>query len=218
MLAIFLFLGLAAASCPTITPVPNLNITEYTRATWYIQKQQLTGYQSKDQLFCTIATYNLEKNRTVPFFKGTVVSVYNYANQDEVNGKPTNPGMVLCARVPDADTPSKLLVAPCFLPNILAGPYWVVAIGGTAEHYEWVIISGGQPTQEFPDGCTTKTTGVNGSGLWFATRAQVPSDDTIVAMDKAAHELGYTLSQLLPVQQVGCKYDGAKVKADILLS
>ena len=35
----------------------------------------------------------------------------------------------LCARVPDKDKASELLVAPCFLPNFLAGPYWVLATG-----------------------------------------------------------------------------------------
>ena len=39
------------------------------------------------------------------------------------------PGMVLCARQPDAVSTSALLVAPCFLPNVFGGDYWVVAVG-----------------------------------------------------------------------------------------
>merc|ERR1719183_2781456 len=63
-------------------------------------------------MFCVAATYALE-GKKVPFFSGTVVSVYNYANEDKVNGKNENAnGMILCARVPDNKTPSKLEVAP----------------------------------------------------------------------------------------------------------
>lgn len=60
-----------------------------------------------------------------------MVSVYNYAVKDSVEGQPVNTAndTVLCAREEDTSLPSSLLVAPCFLPNILAGPYWVVAIG-----------------------------------------------------------------------------------------
>ena len=35
----------------------------------------------------------------MPLFSGTVVTVYNYADSDEVNGKPQNSGnTTLCAR------------------------------------------------------------------------------------------------------------------------
>merc|ERR1712224_1105690 len=72
---------------------------------------------------------------------------------------------VLCARQKDPNAPGELLVAPCFLPNIFAGPYWVLTVGEDADgDYEWTIVSGGQPTVQYPDGCTTKKTGVSGSG------------------------------------------------------
>ena len=39
----------------------------------------------------------------MPFFSGFVASVYNYADEDEVNGKPQNTkdGQILCARQQD---------------------------------------------------------------------------------------------------------------------
>ena len=54
------------------------------------------------RVYCVAATYNLE-NATVPFFKGTVVTVYNYANVGAVNGPNQNKNnMTLCARAVDA--------------------------------------------------------------------------------------------------------------------
>merc|ERR1712167_363708 len=48
--------------------------------------------------YCVAATYNLE-GKTVPFFRGTVATVYNYANHGEVNGPLVNAkNMTLCAR------------------------------------------------------------------------------------------------------------------------
>ena len=108
-------------------PVPyarteSFNLTEYTRATWYIQKQQVTGYQNLSTLFCVTATYALE-GKKVPLSNDTVATVYNYANEGRVNGPNQNAeNMTLCARAVDPDDPSKLAVAPCFLPNALAGP------------------------------------------------------------------------------------------------
>eukprot|EP00964_Phaeocystis_antarctica_P074382 scaffold45727_cov72-Phaeocystis_antarctica.AAC.1 len=115
----------ASGACPPAqfhTLGSSFNLTEYTRATWYIQKQQVTGYQNLSDLFCVTATYALE-GKTVPLSNDTVATVYNYGNEGRVNGPNQNAdNMTLCARAVDPDDPSKLAVAPCFLPNSLAGP------------------------------------------------------------------------------------------------
>eukprot|EP00948_MAST-09A_sp_MAST-9A-sp1_P001755 g1755.t1 len=206
-----------ANDCPKVTTVPDLNITEYTRASWYVQKQQLTGYQKMEDLFCVTATYK-DEGKKVPFFGGKVLTVLNYQNKDKVNGK-NNVGkdgklFELCARLPDAKEPAKLEVAPCFLPNVFAGDYWIIAAGPSPSNYEWAIISGGQPTEKYNDGCTTKTTGVNGSGFWYFTRKQVASEETIAQMDAAAKKQGFTLSQLHDVAQDGCTYDQDPLQRD----
>lgn len=199
--------------CPSIEPLDNLNLTEFARSTWYIQKQQVTGYQPRETLYCVAQTLNQEA-RTVPFFSGPVLSVYNYANYNRTNGPALNSknGTVLCARIVDEHRTGAIINAPCFLPNFLAGPYWVIAAGPTQKHYEWAIISGGPPTVVQPDGnCTTKTTGTNGSGLWLFTRS--PVDTTATAqMETILQNKGYSTSLLLPVQQTGCKYEGAFIK------
>lgn len=217
----------AAASrskCKTVSPASELNSTEYVRATWYIQQQQLTGYQAKEDLFCVAQTFDADTTEKVPFYDGQVIAVYNYANLNEVNGANVNDqnGTILCARQPDPeDDPARLINAPCFIPNILAGPYWVVAAGpqpttdGSYVPMEWAIVSGGQPTVSYPDGgCTTKLTGTNGSGLWLFSRKPVADAETIKTMLSTLQSLGYTTKELLPVAQAGCRYDGANIKPD----
>lgn len=142
----------------------------------------------------------------LPCSKGAV----NGPAEGSVNS--TNP---LCAREEDPTTPAALTVAPCFLPNALAGPYWVLAVGHNSEDpskYDWAVISGGQPTEAYPDGCTTKLTGTNGSGLWIFGRAPVLPADQLAAARASLTGLGFTLSQLLDVPQAGCDYEWATVK------
>eukprot|EP00128_Syssomonas_multiformis_P016720 Colp12_sorted_trinity150504_noHs@27802 len=208
--AICVLAASAQAACPTVKPVDNLDLKEYIRATWYIHQQQLNGYQRENELYCVTATYALE-GKKVPFFKGTVVSVFNSANVDEVNGfaEGAANGTILCARVPDEKTPASLLVAPCFLPNILAGPYLVIAVGGaTNGQYDWAVVSGGQPTVEFADGCTTPEAGVNGAGLWIFSRKPVMPAEDLLAARTALKNLGYTLTRLrnVPQGEAGCTY------------
>lgn len=96
----------------------------------------------------------------MPFYSGVVTTVYNFATAGKVNGPPQNTAneTKLCARQPNDRVPAAIINAPCFLPNLLAGDYWVVAIGPSPASYEWAIISAGQPTVQYKDGCTTKTT------------------------------------------------------------
>lgn len=213
-LLFLLAVSTATAKCPTVSTVSEFNVTEYIRASWFIQEQQINGYQSQDDLYCVLATYNIDEHSKVPFFSGTVVSVYNYANKGAVNGPAEGAvnDTILCARVPDASVPSKLAVAPCFLPNFFAGSYWVLAAGPSPSHYEWAIVSGGEPTVEYPDGCTNPTKGSNGAGLWLFSRTPVADQETIDMMKTTLKGLGYTLSQLLPVTHQGCKYTQAFIK------
>jgi len=170
---------------------------------------QVTEYLERDSFYCTAATYNLEGAK-VPLFSGDVVTVYNYANLNEVNGPNQNANnMTLCARAVNASDYSQLAVAPCFLPNLAAGPYWVLA---KADDYEWAIVIGGQPTEEFDDGCTTKQVGVNNAGLWLFSRAPVASKETIQTMHSILEGKGIARSQLYPVAQEGCEYKGAVIK------
>eukprot|EP00929_Paragymnodinium_shiwhaense_P093787 TRINITY_DN5406_c0_g1_i1.p1 TRINITY_DN5406_c0_g1~~TRINITY_DN5406_c0_g1_i1.p1 ORF type:complete len:288 (+),score=66.77 TRINITY_DN5406_c0_g1_i1:84-947(+) len=197
----------------------NVSLSEWVRATWYVQAQQVTAYQPNNSLNCVLATYNME-GATVPavfpgrppFWDGTVVSVYNYANEGRVNGAPLEAAnTTLCARVPDDKDPSKLLVAPCFLPNWAAGPYWILSVGENKEtgHYDWAIVIAGQPYEPYVDGCTTTTQGINGAGLWLFSREQVASQETMDLMLDELKAKGITSKMLLQVRQEGCTYDGA---------
>jgi len=203
-------------SCPKVSTVgsANFNLTEWTRKTWYIQAQQLVQYQQLEDLYCVAATYDLDNKTTVPFFRGTVVTVYNYANVGAVNGPNQNKdNMTLCARAVDAADTSKLAVAPCFLPNILAGPYWVLGIGKARDGtYEWAVVIGGEPSVKWDDGCTTKEEGTNGAGLWLFSRTPVASKKALAAMHALLKAQGIARSRLHDVPHAGCKYAGALIK------
>ena len=203
------------SSCPLVKlqTNPKVNLTEYIRKTWYVQQQQINGYQKEDDLYCVAATYNKDNHSNVPFFNGDVISVYNYANLNRVNGIHTNNNTVLCARVENNTNPEKLTVAPCFLPNLFGGPYWIVEAGPYPNNYEWAIISGGQPSVRVDnDTCTNKLEGLNGSGLWLFSRTPIMNETTINYLHKLLYNKGISSKYLLNVTQVGCKYDGAFIK------
>jgi hypothetical protein len=154
---------------------------------------------------------------SVPFFKGPVIGVYNYQNEGEVNGTPAGSpnGTVLCAREPDTSASGSLLVAPCFLPNFAAGPYFVLAVGYSSDvptTMSWAVVSGGQPSVVYPDGCTTPESGINGSGLWIFSRAVSMSATDLSSARAALSALGFTLERLIDVPQEGCLYTAATIK------
>lgn len=201
-------------SCKKVDTAHDIDINEFIRKTWYSQMQQEVEYQSKDSFYCVTATYNIEPERTVPFFKGKVISVYNYANYYHVNGKPKNTKnqTVLCARQPNNKDGSKLLVAPCNLPNLFSGQYWIIGYGPKTPPYEWAVISGGQPHNEYPDGCTTQINKTNNAGLWIFSREPKISKENLHNAFQLLKNKKYSLTQLYDVFQMGCKYDEAFIK------
>merc|ERR1711865_696780 len=82
----------------------------------------------------------------------------------------------LCADF-DKDMPSQLGVAPCFLPQWFAGPYWIVSYREGAKD-GYALVSGGQPENVIEgetdcgaggaEPCCKTGDGVNNSGLWFS--------------------------------------------------
>ena len=202
----------------TLVPLqtqPPVNLTEYVRASWYIQQQQLTSYQTLRDLYCVTATYNVDQRSKVPFFHGQVISVYNYANQDGINGPNQNNNQtVLCARVTNSSSPEKLIVAPCFLPNIFGGPYYILAAGPEPELYEWAIVIGGQPTVNMGNNtCTTAEDKINNSGLWLFSRKPQLESEKIEKMKQILLQRNVSTQLLKPVVQTGCKYEGAFLKS-----
>lgn len=67
-------------------------------------------------------------------------------------------------------------------------------------------MSGGNPTVEYKDGCTTQTDTINNSGLWLFTRQPKVKQSIIDNMLSILREKGYTTSQLHKVNQTNCKY------------
>ena len=199
-----IFIIATSLTCNNIQTLENFNLSEYVKHKWFIQKQQETLYLPKEYNYCVTARYELT-NQTVPFFDGNVLSVVNFAKKNNITGEPVNKNnTTLCAR--QTKVKSKLLVAPCFLPNIFAGDYWIIDAGPKSNDYQWAIISGGNPTQQYKNGCTTKTNTINNSGLWLFTKTQNASQQIIDYMLNKLKSVGFTTDLLNNVVQKGCKY------------
>jgi len=203
---LFSFIILSVYStCPTVTVQPDFNVTEYVRDKWYIHQQMEVSYLPKSNNYCVTAFYTMTSD--------TNVKVHNYANKDKVNGEVYDSDKTLsllggiCGEIDDLKTPAKFMVGPCRLPfhSVTYGPYWIIAAGPKPSKYEWALVSGGQPTNETPNGCKTGN-GVNGSGLWIFTRSQERDENLISMIRNVAKQQGFDLSVLNDVNQDGCKY------------
>jgi len=194
------------ADCKTVTAQKNFNVDEYARATWYIHQQMAVKYLPVDQNYCVYAEYKKTTD--------TGLHVHNYANEGGVNGKVEDSDQAvkllggICAEITDANQPAKLSVGPCRLPTFTYGPYWIIAAGPTHDNYEYALVSGGQPTNETPNGCSTGT-GINGSGLWIFSRSQERNETLVNLMRGVAKEQGFDISVLNNVKQAGCLYKPA---------
>ena len=192
-----------------------MNLTEYTRKTWYIQRQQINSYQPENDLYCVTATYELNERKS---WGREAITVKNVASRGRINN-PINGGPALCAtRKRPRKEPAKLQIGPCFLPRSLAGPYWIAVLD---KDYRYAIITGGQSNQEGACGdpklCTTKLPGKlptlgNFQGLWFLTRVPVADDALLEEMEIAAAAAGLCTAQMKNVTQAGCDYVGADIK------
>jgi len=214
----------APRTCKPVEPASwaQIDYDEYTRATWYAQEQETNSYQPADELFCTAATYELEGRQVDSAFgqpwDGLVISVYNQANKGAVNG-PTNPRPEpLCGRVVEPEN-NRLSVAPCFLPNTLAGPYLPVILkADSTGRYTAVAVIGGQPTVPQADGgCSLPPReegnfNGNNEGLWILTRERIAPAALVEEIKAELLSLGISPDNMLKVTQEGCSYEGYKIK------
>lgn len=211
---------------PGLDSVEGFNLTEYTRAPWYIQQQMPLVYQPAYQLYCVRAQYvpNDPANLTAG------IGVWNYANNNTVNGEAVGsvPGLgppIVAYPAGNASSntgASKITVGLVALQQqflagntAVFGPYWVMAVGTdqTTGQYIWAIVSAGLPSTPSNGACRTGSADgsrpqVNGEGLWLFSRQPDDPANTQLMLQKAK-DLGYDTSVLLPVKQEGCKYAGA---------
>mmetsp|Transcript_25988 Transcript_25988/g.35881 ORF Transcript_25988/g.35881 Transcript_25988/m.35881 type:complete len:412 (+) Transcript_25988:145-1380(+) len=186
------------STCPQVQTQQNFNLTSYIAGKWFVQQQMATEYLPQSWNYCVQAEYTLIPGG--PTFFGYTIQVHNYAQESD--GTVHSTGSTLCAvSDPDAKDPAKLLVAPCFLPTLFAGPYWVLAYN---EEDGYALISGGQPTIQTPEGTCKTGTGQTNSGLWIFTRTQERDDNVVTQVRKIAVSQGFDLTVLKDVQQKGC--------------
>merc|ERR1711907_852650 len=192
----------SSSSCLPVSTVENFDVATYASKPWYVQEQAPNAYTRVEQNRCVTAQYSVRDKKS---FWGYKVDVLNYA--EDANGNSIGGG--LCADY-DENMPSQLKVAPCFLPKIFAGPYWVVAYNET-EGY--ALVSGGQPTTVVEetgcgpagaDACCRTGTGINNSGLWILTRDPTPGAALVEKVEAIATAKGFSTSVFFDVDHTGC--------------
>jgi len=184
--------------CPPkdFSTVSNLDFQSFIANRWYIQQQMPTAYLPKSQNRCVYAEYKqLAKNT----FWGYGVQVHNHAEDVASPHKVHDSGDIICAKVVD-ESAGKLEVAPCFLPSVLSGPYWVVDFN---DEEGYTLISGGAPTKSAAGGCQTGS-GTNNAGLWIFTRQQKRDEALVQKVRGIAAQKGFDLSVLNDVDHIGC--------------
>ena len=181
----------------------DISLQEYASKKWYVHEQAETAYLPLSRNYCVTAEYKL-LDKPTPFF-GYSIEVYNQA-QDEARQR--YGGTIYAAETNESD-PSKLEVAPGFLPRFLAGPYWIVDYDET-EGYALVI--GGPPQVKNKDTgkCRTNNRWITSSGgLWIFTRDSERDDALIDKVKGIASDLGLDTSVLNEVDHSNCQYDEA---------
>jgi len=189
--------AVSAEECKEVTTVSPFDQAAYASAHWYVQQQAVTQYLPESRNYCTKAEYEILDKSTSPWRYNIKVK-----NSDaDSSGKTRDSPMDLCAFTPDANVNSKLKVAPCFLPKVFSGDYWVVAY---SESEGYALVSGGQPTKQGQNGLCTTGTGRNGSGLWIFTRKQERDDALVTKVRGIATDKGFDVSVLNDVDQTNC--------------
>jgi len=192
--------AVAEDDCKAVKTQTGFNLAAYAAKPWYIQQQMATTYLPATEDYCVSAQYQILPK---PTLLGYSVQVHNIAQ--EKDGTVHDSGDKICAYSADAQDAAKLAVAPCLLPKVAAGPYWVLEYD---ESEGYSLISGGQPTHKGTDGCRTGT-GVNDAGLWIFTRQQQRNDELVQKVRELAKNQGFDLSVLNDVNQTSCKPVGA---------
>jgi len=178
--------------CTDVNTQPNFNIEAYISKRWYAQEQMLTRYLPANANNCVTAKYTVRDKKT---FWGYSLKVQNNAKFDD--GKPR--GGELCAYSANKSDKAKLAVAPCFLPRLWAGPYWVLRFN---QEKGYALISGGQPKVQTVKGCRTNK-GTNNAGLWIFTHEAIPAAGLVDEVREIAAQW-FDLSVLVKVNHTGC--------------
>eukprot|EP00878_Enallax_costatus_P002066 GHUV01002232.1.p1 GENE.GHUV01002232.1~~GHUV01002232.1.p1 ORF type:complete len:276 (+),score=66.00 GHUV01002232.1:187-1014(+) len=225
---------LTGSECPPagLDSAPNFDLKKYISAPWYPLEMVVVSYQPPRSFYCTRARY-IAVN---PSDLSRGVDVINYSNNDRVNGPAVgvsgaagNNSFALFA-VPAPATgstaASKLLVGPkAFVAKAPAtvvaqqlkapnGNYRVVAVGPSKNStlgYDWAIIVGGTsaPSEKNTTSGLCTPSKAQDEGLWLFHRNPLAPSSDVQLMKQKAKDLGIDTNRLLPVQQKGCKYEGA---------
>jgi len=180
--------------CKTVEVVKNFNLEAFASKPWFIQAQAVTAYLPETRNYCVSARYKIRDSPTLLRYTVDVINqAYDSSKTDLQQGN-------LCA-VQSGDEPAKLTVAPCFIPSIFGGPFWVV---GYDEGEGYALISGGQPSHPTGDGLCTNGSSANDAGLWIFTRKQERDEMLLTKSMNQLKDMGFDTGVLNAVDQTDC--------------
>ena len=190
-------------SCPPagFATAQNVDLEAYASNPWYVQEQAPTTYLPESRNYCVTASYKLLDEPTWPW--GYSIEVTNKAQDLQKN---TYGGTIYAAQ---KDGPSKLEVAPGFLPRFLAGPYYILDYQEEGELGGYALIIGGVPDYKSDNGrCRTNNKWINSSGgLWIFTREVNPDSALIDMVRQKAENMGLDTTVLNVVDHSNCDYE-----------
>jgi len=191
----------SSAACKAVQTQSNFSVDAYL-GRWFIQEQMAVSYLPTSRNYCVLAEYSRHKGHSI---LGWDLAVHNRdQTADGVIHDSTKDtkGFGLCAKIADGPN-GKLEVAPCFLPPLFSGAYWIVHHDVAAG---WALVVGGQPTVPTHGGLCKTGDGTNNSGLWILTRKQTRDEDAIASARQLAEVNGIDTSVLNPIDQSNCTY------------
>lgn len=192
----------AGLKCPPegFSSIQDFDLDSFMSVRWFIQQQMETKDIPASWNHCVQAEYKMRKKPGVWNYK---VAVYQHA--EEADGTvhdtlvPGSRNSYLCAKIKNAKR-GQLVAAPCKLPPIVSGPYWVLAY---SKEEGYALVSGGPPTVAAAGGCRTGR-GIVRAGLWIFTRQQQRNATLVKEVRQIAAHKGLDLSVLNDVNQTHC--------------
>jgi lipocalin len=179
--------------CKPVNTVDNFDLEGFVSAPWYTHQQAENNFAPPNQS-CVRAEYTIRDEPSIPW--GYTVDVYNSGRNEGGEFVDAN----LCVFQEDG---SKLRVAPCFVPKVASGNFWVVAYDET-EGY--ALISAGQPTRPGENGCRTGES-MDDEGLWIFSRSPVRDEALVITVRQIAQDAGFDTTVLNDVDQQESCYD-----------
>lgn len=213
---------------PGLETVENFNLDTFISARWYVHEQTVTQRTPLENFYCSYVELTLKAFGPMRWPFGYTMDVTNYARDAAGNEFVSDTdGTPLCAarqeqyeygsdgaavlQVGGPTDGSKLVVAPCVLPQRDASPYWVLLHD---EEAGIAVVSGGPPDVDGVDGTCKTEDMFRDAGLWIFLRTEKRDVGKIDGARDFLAALNFDLTVLNSVDHTGCGGGDDDIDAD----